>query len=332
MRQERLNIGLFFRIGISLLPIIFGMPTVAMVFCAYNIAISFILCGPLTSVVSALSSVCISMFFFGIYGEGAKVQGLFVSLEAVLCAAACVYALIFRRNFFLGVWLAAAGFLVPSFASLRCEAAKMGLSVARYLTDMPVAIMKEQFNMFISQNKIQIDAGLFEKLIDTVHNLTIAIIPSMLVITSIIIGYVIMWLVSLHERRFRGGISKSFSHIRMTKSMLVFIAAAILVCVFNIHKSATYVAMNIFLIMAGIGFFAGLSIVDFYLRRIVKSSVLRVILHLAIIMSSSMFAAFSQYLNIFIVYALVGAVDVFADFRKLRIKDEKKEELDETAQ
>lgn len=329
MRQERLNIGLIFRIGISLLPIIFGMPSVAMVLCAYNIAVSFILCGPLTSLVSALVSVCISMFFFGSFGEAAKVQGLFLSLEAILCAAACIYAIIVKRSFFFGVWLAALGFLLPSFMSLRYEATAAGVSVAQFLTDMPVALMKEQMQLVLTQSGAQLDFSVIEKLLDSMHSLIVAVIPSILVISSVMVGYVVMWLVCLHQRKLKGGVSSSFALIKIPRTMVFVLIASIVIAVLNINETITYVSMNVFLILAGICFFAGMSILDFYARGIIKNSVIRFIIHILIIMTSSTITAISPFINLFTIYALVAALDAFINLRKIGKEDYVKEELDE---
>ena len=42
MKQERVSFHIIWKILVALLPILFGMPTVAMVICAYNIAMTMI--------------------------------------------------------------------------------------------------------------------------------------------------------------------------------------------------------------------------------------------------------------------------------------------------
>lgn len=331
MRHERVNFGLFLRIGISLLPIIFGMPSFAMVFCAYNIAVSFLLSGPLTCIISALASVCISMFFFGSFGEGAKIQGLFLSLEAILCAAACIYSVVTQKKFFYGVWMAALGFLVPSFMSLRYEATAAGVSVAQYLTDVPIALMKEQMQMLFSQNSVELDFSIVEQIFSKLHSIIIAVIPSVLVISSVIIGYVVMWLVCLHHRKMPFGITSSFAHIKIPRTMVGVLLISLVLIFANISEAVSHISMNVFLILTGLCFFAGMSILDYYVRGLIKNGVFRLIIHILILLSSSTVTMISPFINVFTVYAIAAVIDAFANFRKIGRDDNYvKEELDET--
>lgn len=330
MRQERLNFGLFFRIGLSLLPIVFGMPTVAMIMCSYNIAISFLLCGPMTSLVSALFSVCISMFFFGTFGEAAKVQGLFLAIESILCAGACIYSVLKGKNFFLGVWLTSLGFLLPSFMSVKYEATQAGQSVAQYLTDTPVKLLKEQMQLLFAQNNMDIDLSAIEKLMESVQSVIVGIIPTILVLSSVVIGYIVMWVVCLHQRKVAGGVYSSFSMISAPRSLVAVMVVALMLAFSGISSAVGYVALNIFLIMLGICYFAGMSVVDYFLRKKIRKSVPRVILHILIIMFFSPVAQASPFINLFTAYALLGIIDSFARFRKVERSEYVKEELDET--
>ena len=54
MRKERLNFGVVLRTIVSLLPMIFGIPTLAIITCSYNIAMSFMVFGPQTAFAASL--------------------------------------------------------------------------------------------------------------------------------------------------------------------------------------------------------------------------------------------------------------------------------------
>ena len=89
MREEKIGFGIFIRVGVSLLPILFGFTLPAMIWCSFHIAMSYIAFGPLTSLVSSLCAICISMFFHGLFGADLQIEGLFMALQSIFCAAAC---------------------------------------------------------------------------------------------------------------------------------------------------------------------------------------------------------------------------------------------------
>ena len=302
MREERLNFGIIVRVLISLLPILFGWNLVAMIMCAYNIAMSFIICGPLTALVSSMSAVCVSMFLHGMYGEGAKLDGLFLALEAILCAAGCIYAIFTKKGFYKGVWLSAIGFLIPSFVSLKYYASKAGLSVAQFLAEPSFSLYKEQFAEMAKQ--MPDNEKLLNEVADAVYQITISVIPSVLIIASLVIGYIVMWCISAQLRKIpKSGIVHSFSQIRVPKTAVVIMLLSIFLYITNMEAEIGFIFLNLFIIMFMLCAFSGISFVDFYLRKSIKSKFVRVLIYF--------------FLNIFPLYVLIAIVDSFANFRKL---------------
>ncbi len=310
MRDNKLDLGVVLRTGLTLLPILFGMPFPAMLWCSFNIAMSYVAYGPITSFVSSLCAVCFSMLFSGIYGESAKLYGLFIALEAILCAWACIYTVVRRKDFFSGMWLCAAGYLVPAVIILKKQASQAGLSIANFLTEEPMEIFRTQFDLVTKDTGLPIDGEFISQLMDTLHNMVIAIVPSVLVLTSVIVGYVVMWSVCVRLRGLNSSVTHSFSEIKIPRAMVIGMIISIVVYAFDIEETVSMVTLNIFVLMMYLCAFAGLSFVDYYLRKAIRITPLRLLIYSGAVM----------FLSSFIILALTvaGIADSFVDFRKLK--------------
>ena len=308
MREEKIGFGIILRIGLSLLPILFGYGLPAVIWCSFNITMAFIVFGPVTSFVSSLCAICISMFFCGFYGEGAKIEGLFLALQAIFSAVACIYAVASRKKFFTGVWLASIGHLIPAFLSVKNAASDAGQSVAEYMTEIPMEGIKAQMELTLSDPSMQIFAGQLYRSMEIVHKAMMMIVPAMLITSSVIVGYLIMWCVAARLRHSNVKMEHSFAEIKVPRTMVVIAFAALILGLCNLGD-ASIVAINVFVVLISLFFFAGMSFVEYYIRLGVKSSFLRIIIHLSIIFSLSAVAG--------ILYMLAAAVDSFFDFRKI---------------
>ncbi len=328
MKKEKLNFGIIFRIGISLLPILFGMGIPAMVWCSFNIAMSYIVFGPLTSFVSSLSAICISMVLYGFAGgDGAKIEGLFLALQAIFSAFACVYAIAKKKDFFTGVWLSSIGFLIPFFLSLKNVATQAGLSITQFFAEKPLEALKAEYATIGKEAGIHLSAKQIDALFNMLREIMTKLMPSIIIIISIVIGYLIMWCINARLRNVPGiGFEHSFSKIRIPYTMLAAAVLSLATALIGFNEDITFVALNAFSILFTICFFAGVSFIEFYLRQAVQSKVLRVILHVCIVMFSSNVVLFNGYVNIATIYAILAAVDTFFDFRKIK----KRRELRET--
>lgn len=314
MKEERINFGTILRIGLSLLPIILGLPVPAMVICSYNIAMSFLLCGPITCLVSSLSAICLSMLFYGIFGALGELQGLYLGVEAVLCALACVYAIHKKRGFYTGMWLASAGYLLPNCVNLYTHSAKAGQSIAQFLTEMPLEIARLQLEALGKQVGMQPDA--LADVFNLIAKMTVIVVPSMLVISSLLVGYAVMWFICAPLRKTPLRVEHSFAEIRAPRTAVICLVLSIAAAALIKNSTASYALLNIAIIFGSICFFAGMSTVDFYLRMAVKNMFLRLMIHFMIYTVSLMFVGMSIYVNIFTVYILVGGIGAFINIRK----------------
>ena len=331
MKQERINFSIILRIALSLVPIFFGMPTVAVVLCAYNIAMTAVLIGPVTTLISSLCTVCFSMLFCGFIAPGGELHGLYNALEAVLAGLCAGIIIVKRESFFKGVWLSSAAYLIVSYANIMQASHKAGMSVAQFLTEASFQSMSMQLSAMLSEMKL--DEAAIISVVELIKNTTIMIIPSMLILSSVLIGYAVMWFVknSLNKLPLKEKINHSFAHLRMPKVMVIILALSLVLSFVIKSEEAGFVFVNVFAVLAALGFFTGMSIVDFYLRKKIKNFFGRLCLHLAIYFLSAFIAGIIPFANIFIVYILVGALDAFINFRRIKKNTEEapKEEEEE---
>ena len=321
MRKNIINFGVIIRVCISLLPILFGMPTIATVFCAYNLAMSFIAFGPVTALISALSAVCISMLFGSAYGPMTELSGLVWGIQAILCAAGCVYSIPHDKRFFQGMCISTMGVLVPQFLHLQYVANKAGLTVAEAIVpdiNDVKAIMSSTFSQLSGgideEAQAIIDSGMIDEIVGIVHDTTTLLIPSVIIIVSMITAYAAMWLVSSQIRKMPFGFVHSFSQLKVSMTTSVIALIMIPVSIVSVKAGAdilTTAALNMLAVLLSMCCFAGVSLADFYGRRFIKPTFVRVVLHIIILF------------NVFPLYIIAAIIDSFVNFRKLPVTYEK---------
>ena len=322
MNKERINIGIILRMATSLIPLFLGMPTIATILCAYNIAMTFVVCGPISSIISGLGAVIISALFGGFLMPDGELYGLVIGIEAVLCAAAAIYAVVKNIGFFRGVWLASAGHLIPSFIYTYVLASKNGESVVGYMVSQPIKMLTESVKPALEEAASGIAA--FDEIIEIVQNVTSMILPSVFMISSIVVGYIVMWAFNAGLRRAPIGYKHSFSTLIVPKSVVIVMLAA-LVLELTINTKLEYVFVNVFVIMGGLCFFSGLSLVEYFLRKKFKNAFGRIVIHFVIYSVLSGLILFIPFANYFTLYILIGAIDAFVDFRKITKKQKEGE-------
>lgn len=318
MRKERLNFGVVLRTIVSLLPMIFGVPTLSIITCSYNIAMSFMVFGPLTAFATSLCTVCFSMFIGAGVGPGGELTALVIGLQAVLSALGCIYGYLYKKKFSLGMYWASAGILIPEYFYVQYQASTRGLSVVQAM--VPSA---EEMNYIVYQalsNLPEAELGVLapeiNKIIRLTHNFVSMLIPSVFIIISLILAYLVMWTVSVQLRKLPVGMNHSFSRIKISKTMSIVFLLIIFILVLAgvseklvIPASVTSVLLNMMLVFQTFAMFSGISFIDYFLRKIVRFTAFRVIIYVATIV---IFPIVS------IIYTIAGCIDSFADFRKLK--------------
>lgn len=319
MREEKLNFGIIIRVFVSLLPILFGMPTLAIILCSYNLAMSFMVFGPLTALVSSLCSICISMFLGGSYGPGAELSGLVWALQAIFCSGGTIYGFLRKRKFALGLSYATVGFLAPQFIYLQYSAHAEGITIAQALVPS-VEELKTIGVDFIANMQPHIDPSIVDRVLTITHTVTTMLIPSTLIVSSMVIAYIVLWAISVQMRKLPVGLVHSFSHIKVSKLTVLFVtvsAVFVAVGIATSDKMILTVALNMLMVLSAMCFFAGMSLVDFFARKFIPFTFIRIILHAIV------------SLNAFFIYIIIAFVDSFANFRKLPLIYKKRGEVNE---
>lgn len=330
MREDKLNFGVIIRSFVSLLPVVFGFPFLAIITCAYNIVMSFIVFGPLNAVTTSLCSVCISMLIGEFTGANGELYGFVIAIQAVLAAVGCIYGYLLKKRFSLGMYCATAGILIPDFIYTQSQAASIGLSVEQAIVPSAEEIKGIVHQTLMSVPEAELSFGAYEINIISmlVQKIVTMIIPSVFIISSLVLAYIIIWAVSVQLRKVSYGISYSFSYLKVSKIMsiifIVLVNALIVLLILNynlkIPESAYVVILNMIMVIATICLFSGISFVDFYLRKAIKFTALRVLIYAGTLIAVP---------AVCMVYMIAGCVDGFADFRKLKKLCNKKGEFDE---
>lgn len=324
MREDKLSFGLIIRIFVSLLPILFGMPTVATIICAYNIAMTFIAVGPLATTVSSLCAVAAAMFLSSSFGVEGELAGLVLGLQAVFCACGCIIGIFKKKDFYYGLILGSAGMLIPQLIYANSAAHSRGMSLAdmivpkteefREIVSQSFATLPQEMNELMTLSGITVDS-----ISQLMRSLTVMIIPSVLIISSMVTAYVVIWAVTAPLRKMHGERIHSFSKIKLSRICTVLSLALTAFLLYFMRGGNTVIitiALNMLIVILAMAFFSGISLMDFYLRKVLPIKLLRAVVHVLIAM------------NFFPVYILTAFIDSFANFRKLPKNNDKKGGVD----
>ena len=318
MRKERLNFGVVLRTIVSLLPMIFGVPTLAIITCSYNIAMSFMVFGPLTAFATSLCTVCFSMFIGAGVGVGGELMALVIGLQAVLSALGCIYGYLYKKKFSVGMYGVAAGILIPEYLYAQYQASSRGLSVVQAMVpsaeEMKNIVYQALSNL--PETELGVLAPEINKVINLTHDFVSMLIPSVFIIISLVLAYVVMWAVSVQLRKLPVGMNHSFSRIKLPKTMTIVFLLVILILVLTgvseklaIPASAVAVLLNMMVVLQTIAMFSGISFIDYFLRKIVRFTAFRVIIYVGTMV---------VFPIVSLAYTIAGCIDSFADFRKLK--------------
>lgn len=320
MRKEKLNFGVIIRVIVSLIPILFGMPTLAIISCSYNLAMSFIVFGPLTAFVSSLFSICVAMFFGGSYGEAAELTGLVWAIQSILCCIGCIYGILYKKKFSMGLSYATLGIMLPQFFYIQHSAHSDGMTIAEALIPSLEDVKLSSAEIF-AQIQQSADASVIEQISSVIHEITTMLIPSILIISSMIPAYIVLWAILFQMRKLPHGVKHSFSHIKVSRMTSIFTVISLVLSVAGFvseNKILMVAALNTMVVLSTMCFFSGISLVDFYARRFLPLTFLRVIIYVML------------SLNLTVILILLALIDSFADFRKLSKIYEKSGEPHET--
>ena len=311
MRNEKLNFGVIIRVFISLIPLLLGMPSLSGVMCAYNILMSFVVFGTLSAFVSSLSAVLIAILIGQFYGNAGAYSGLTTALQAVFCSLGTIYGYLLKRKFSHGLMLGTIGVLIPQFLFIKSQATRLGVSIAQSIVP-EVESIKGLLSETLSQVQPIITETQIHEIAVYTNKFTTMFIPSAFIITSLVLAYVVIWTVSVPLSKLNIGLNHSFACIKAPKTMVVVFGMLIVFFLATIGVSLnqylTVSLFNMLVILSFICFSAGLSTVEFFLRKLIKFTPLRVIFHTTVLF---------VFPIISLIYIIIACIDSFANFRKL---------------
>ena len=317
MKESNYIAFLAIRLFTALLPLALGWPLLAFCFCAYNLVmVTATRGGVYGGIVSAATALAGGLLCFAC-GYGAY-YGIFFALQLVVAATFCSLTVITRKSFGAGLLAASVGYGLGNVLNLKHMANNAGLSIADYIYSHVEPIISQSVNTFFEQYPTLADGQLGidpQTAMNTFSTIMKAIIPASLITGAILAGYIVMWMVSRSLRDTPLDSGHSFANIRLSVPAVVF-GAVMLALLFVPGEMVSIVGLSGVLVFINLAFFSGLSLMEFLLRRKIKNTIPRVLIHIAFIAGGLMISAFFPLVNIFLLYALMGIIDCFASIRK----------------
>ncbi|MGN1098658.1 MAG: DUF2232 domain-containing protein [Clostridia bacterium] len=313
MNENNFNLVIIIRLFVSLLPLLFGFPLLAFCLCAYNCAMVIITMGPIYGCFMELISAVLAVVMCSSAGYGYAYGGFF-ALEIVLASGLCAFCGLTKRPFSVGLLLTSAGYGVGQLLSLKYMADEAGMSIAENAVSQFINPMNEAFDTMTVQGGAE-SAEELNRILELAGSIMKNCVPAFVIIGAIAAGYAVMWQTSKSLRLTPLNNGHSFAQIRIGIPEVIF-GAAMLVLLFVPDKRAGVVGINGLLVFLFMAFCAGLSLVDFLMRRKIKGTFARTMIHGAIFIGALLVGAVIPFFNIFVIYALAGIVDCFASFRK----------------
>ncbi len=302
------------RTMVSLLPLLLGLPMLSFCFCVQNMVMNTVLKGEVYGGVSILVTSALGGLICAFCGYGAAYGGFF-ALQLALGAALCTVSAVTGRSFSTGLLLTAVGYGLGNILQLGHSANEAGLSVADYMfsgVQEELDRMSASYEAQLAASGVDIDVSQF---MDMLSDGLKSCVPAYIVISCILAGYIAMWMVSRALRQTPLDNGHSFAFIRLSIPSLCF-GGAMLALLFVPSDTVKLVGVNGFIVFGALAFAAGMSLIEFLLRRKVKGLFARIALHALIIFGGLALSAFLPFANIFILYALLGIVDCFVSVRK----------------
>jgi len=177
-------------------------------------------------------------------------------------------------------------------------------------------LLKEGFNQTVSEQlKLYEDMDLsslemFERknLLENTYNYILSIMPAVLLIISLIVGYLnyLLTVLGLRKMKIKAVKVPKFSRFRLTRNIIPVIVI-ILLASFFIEATDEYygIILNLIALAGFVFFIQGLSVVDYFLKRKTVGLFLRVIIY---------------FFSLFIapIITLLGSIDAVFNFRKIK--------------
>ncbi len=236
-----------------------------------------------------------------------------LSILLMLCVIPTVW-LVYKKKmkFFTGVFLGTFLFLMSFVCSMYCIYMEYGYSPVDMILGDSV---NQAVNIYSSIPGITADDIQTMSLnMEQLKNIYTLFFPAVLVIGNLLWVYIIFMVSKGIFAIFRKDVSgfAKFCDLKMSRMAVILSVISIILfrCVQN--SQLGYAFANFALIIFVVSAMCGLSVVDYAFRKKLKISVLRMVIYIVVIFSVSF--VWGTLLPV------VGLIDAFFDFRKIRLK------------
>ena len=235
----------------------------------------------------------------------------------VLCIIPTIWIVYKKRiTFFNGVFLGTFLFLMSFCCSVWGLHLLNGYSPIDAFINDTFNSMKEAYNL-VGDNQ-----AMMLKLLEVVKETYIILVPSMVVLTSLSISYLLFMLSKGILALCGKDVSafRKFCDLKMPKIALFLAAISFIVTFFTGDSPLGYAFTNFSSIIFSVTTICGISVVDFKLRKKIRISVLRFIIYIFLIVVLTLL--FRDGTGIFM---LIGMIDSAFDFRRTKINSDEEE-------
>lgn len=272
--------------------------------------------------VSALSSLALLLILCIVLSDplGTCSMFLLIVLPGIMSGICIKY----DRSFFTSLILVILAVVLSVLANIQILNITLGDDA---ITSM-ITQFSEAFSQTLKERFNAIDAGqiqgfdievMVNGIKDTVFNAMTLYFPTLVVVTSMIIGYIsfkinIYFVRRLNIKDYKRTVP--FEYFKATKGMLYIIFLIYILSFFSGGNNSNSIFMsalsNMDAIINFIVFICGLSVIDFYFKKAVVKSGLRYIIYLAVFIFGGMIMTILSY-----VIMLIGTFDAFFNIRRI---------------
>lgn len=234
-----------------------------------------------------------------------------------------------RRGFFFGVFSTSASFLLSTVISIYRANLISGTSVISVYIDevfssidsMLSSLSAQQLSQLFRASSIEDISKIKDSLLfysSSLKEVYTAIFPSVLILNTLFISYLIYMLAKQIMALFKRDVSMlpKFSELKLRRSAAFMLAVSFLLTNMIKNELISAAFSNIGVILTGVAFMCGFSLIDFWVRKTVKSAWIRFAAYIA--------AAFILSQGIWIaglVFVFAAAADSVLNFRRLHIRE-----------
>ena len=139
-------------------------------------------------------------------------------------------------------------------------------------------------------------------------------VPSVIIIYSCIIALLLVWFTGKTALRFGFGFGRSFSTIYAPGTVSLLVMVCFAGVFFSKDNSGFF--MNVLAVLLAYYMLCGISLLDFYFRKVLPYGRIRMLIYMVVLIMGSMLLP--QFL--WSAFMLAGMFDIMFDFRKLRLR------------